>query len=66
MLSLGVIDKTAYDRLQKKNWPDRVMVMKLYIAGHELLILLVKENGQWSVVNDPGTLDAKYLQSNNP
>lgn len=65
LLSLGVIDKTAYDRLRKKNWPDRVMVMKLRIAGHESLILLVKENGQWSVVNDPGMLDTKYLQSNN-
>jgi hypothetical protein len=66
MLSLGVIDKTAYDQLGKKNWPDRVMVMKLCIAGHESLLLLVKEGDQWSVVNDPGTLGARYLQPNNP
>jgi len=66
MLSLGVIDKTAYDQLRKKSWPDRVMVMKLCIAGHESLLLLVKEDDQWSVVNDPGTLDTRYLQPNNP
>jgi hypothetical protein len=61
LLSLGLVDEAVFDRLRKKGWPDRVMVMKLRVAGHESLILLVKEDGQWSVVNDPGTLDKSMV-----
>jgi hypothetical protein len=54
-------DKKKLNEIRSKQWPDRVLFMKLVIGSNKSVLILVEENETWRVLIDPGQLTPDML-----
>jgi len=57
LLLLAVDDASTLDQLEKDRWPDRWIFLRHRIGSRDYILMLVRDAGKWSVMNQPGTLE---------
>jgi hypothetical protein len=54
MLAVAAVDPDTVDLVKAKSWPERVMLLRVSVAGKPCGVFMGKEGDKWLVLNQPG------------